>query len=164
MPIGRDKGDMMFQFHVDVNVEVPVEEEWVASIHQAVVATLDHEGVPSNGEVTVLIAGDRRLRELNQEYMGSDRATDVLSFPAGDPMPGVDHYLGDIAISIPRAKYQAAEAGHSIPDELRLLAVHATLHLLGYDHATPEEEKQMRSIQEKILSTLAREIAENTIE
>ncbi len=151
-------------FHVNINVEVPVEEEWVTSIQQAVFATLVHEGVQPNTEVTVLLADDRQLRDLNQEFMGSKRATDVLSFPAGDPMPGVDHYLGDIAISIPRARYQAGEAGHSVSDELRLLAVHATLHLIGYDHATPEEERQMWSIQGIVISSLTGGMAENTIE
>ncbi len=155
---------MMNQFHVNVNVEVSVEEKWVAAIQQAVVATFEHEDVLPNAEVTVLLADDRRLKDLNQEYMGSERATDVLSFPAGDPMPGVDHYLGDIAISIPMASYQAGEAGHTVSDELRLLAVHATLHLLGYDHATPEEERQMWSIQEKIISSLAGGMAEITVE
>ena len=155
---------MMNQFHVNVNVEVSVEEKWVAAIQQVVVATFEHEGVLPNAEVTVLLADDRRLKDLNQEYMGNERATDVLSFPAGDPMPGFDHYLGDIAISIPMARYQAGKAGHIVSDELRLLAVHATLHLLGYDHATPEEERQMWSIQEKIISSLAGGMAENTVE
>lgn len=154
----------MFQFHVEVNVEVPVEEKWIASIKQAVIATLDFEEVQPDAEVTVLLADDRRLRDLNQEYMGSERPTDVLSFPAGDPMPGVDNYLGDIAISIPMAKNQAAMAGHPVSGELQLLAVHGTLHLLGYDHATPEEEKQMWSIQETILSSLPGGMAESTVE
>jgi probable rRNA maturation factor len=155
---------MMYRFHVDVNVEVPVEENWVSSIKKAIVATLEHEHVQTDTEVAVLLAGDRRLRDLNQEYMGSDRATDVLSFPAGDPMPGSDTYLGDIAISIPRARIQAAEAGHPVSDELQLLAIHATLHLLGYDHATPEEEDRMWSIQETIQSSLPGDMAENTVE
>lgn len=155
---------MMFQFHVDVNVEVPVEEKWVASIKQAIIKTLEFENVTPDTEVTVLLADDRRLRDLNQKYMGGERATDVLSFPAGDPMPGVGNYLGDIAISIPMAKNQAAKADHPVSDELQLLAVHGTLHLIGYDHATPEEQKQMWSIQETILSSLSGGKAENTLE
>lgn len=143
-------------------MEVPVEENWKTSIKQAVIATLDFEEVKPGAEVTVLLADDRRLRDLNQEYMGSERPTDVLSFPAGDPMPGVDNYLGDIAISIPMAKNQAAIAGHPVTEELQLLAVHGTLHLLGYDHATPEEEKQMWSVQEMILSSLSGGMSENT--
>ena len=154
----------MSRFHVDINVDVPVEENWLATINQAVISTLEHEGVQTEIEVTVLLTDDRRLKDLNQTYMGSNQATDVLSFPAGDPMPGIDHYLGDIAISIPMARYQAAKAGHTISDELRLLAVHATLHLIGYDHANPEEERQMWSIQGEIISSLTSGRAENSIE
>jgi probable rRNA maturation factor len=94
--------------------------------------------------------------------MGEDAPTDVLSFPFGDlpsaarireaaSQPGQPTYLGDIAISFPRAKEQAAAAGHSVEAELRLLVVHGVLHLLGHDHAGPADRARMWQAQEEIL-------------
>lgn len=78
---------------------------------------------------TCVLAGDRRLRTLNREYLGHDYATDVLSFPAGGGSS-----LGDLVISIDRAQAQAREFGHSVLDEIRILMLHGVLHLAGYDH------------------------------
>jgi probable rRNA maturation factor len=79
--------------------------------------------------VTVAIVPDRRIRALNQRYRRTDRATDVLSFPSGEP-----GCLGDIVIAAGVARRQARAAGHSLQTELRVLALHGLLHLLGYDH------------------------------
>jgi probable rRNA maturation factor len=81
-------------------------------------------------EVVCLIASDRELHQLNREFRGKNYATDVLSFPAEASHNG----LGEIAISIDRAAAQAAEHGHSITDELRILMLHGALHLAGFDH------------------------------
>src|SRR5580692_8856791 len=81
-------------------------------------------------EVVCLIASDRELQQLNREFRGKNYATDVLSFPA----EASDNGLGEIAISIDRAAAQAAEHGHSITDELRILMLHGALHLAGFDH------------------------------
>lgn len=78
-----------------------------------------------------LITGDAELRRLNREFRGKDYPTDVLSFPA--TLPGS---LGDLAISLTRARSQARAFGHSSEDELRILMLHGLLHLLGYDHET----------------------------
>lgn len=83
----------------------------------------------SRGAVTVAIVSDRRIRTLNRRYRRKDRATDVLSFPSTEP-----GYLGDIVIAAGVARRQAREAGHSLQTELRVLALHGLLHLLGYDH------------------------------
>ena len=79
-----------------------------------------------------LITGDAELRRLNREFRGMDYATDVLSFRA----TGLPRYLGDLAISLPRARTQAREFGHSIEQEVEILMLHGLLHLLGYDHET----------------------------
>jgi probable rRNA maturation factor len=79
-----------------------------------------------------LIADDAELRRLNREFRHKDYATDVLSFPAA----GAGSYIGDLAISLERAREQAREFDHSTYDELRILMLHGVLHLLGYDHET----------------------------
>lgn len=79
-----------------------------------------------------LITGDAELQRLNREFRGKDYATDVLSFPSSPPCPG----LGDIAISLPRARCQARMFGHTAETELRILMLHGVLHLLGMDHET----------------------------
>jgi probable rRNA maturation factor len=82
--------------------------------------------------ITCLITDDRELRRLNREFRGKNRATDVLSFPSGDG--------GEIAISLDRAAAQAAEHGHAIEDEIRILILHGVLHLAGMDHETDTGE------------------------
>ncbi|HLH70097.1 MAG TPA: rRNA maturation RNase YbeY [Candidatus Dormibacteraeota bacterium] len=100
--------------------------------------------------LTVRITGDRELRRLNRRFLGDDHPTDVLSFPSGDLSSG---YLGDLALSWPAVVRQAAAFGHAAEVEMALLAVHGLLHLLGWDHATPEEEREMTRL---TLACLAR--------
>ena len=84
-----------------------------------------------------LIAGDTELRRLNREFLGHDYPTDVLSFPAPNPRPQAPGpRLGDIAISFPRARAQAAAFGHGTAEEIQILMLHGLLHLLGMDHET----------------------------
>ena len=87
----------------------------------------------ARGTVTLVITSDRRIRTLNRDWRGIDRATDVLSFPAGDG-PGPAKHLGDLVIARETAARQARAEGHSLSTELRVLALHGLLHLLGYDH------------------------------
>lgn len=94
------------------------------------------------GEVEVLLAGDKTLRRLNREYRGKDKATDVLSFPAAEELAGV--HGGDLAISLETARRQAAEQGHSLRDEVRVLLLHGLLHLSGMDHETDRGEMAER--------------------
>ncbi len=91
-----------------------------------------------SGEVDVLLAGDRTLRRLNRSYRGKDKATDVLSFPAAVELAG--EHGGDLAISLDTAKRQAAEHGHTLRDEVRVLLLHGLLHLAGMDHETDSGE------------------------
>ena len=94
----------------------------------------------ARGEVALALISDARMRALNRAYRGKDYATDVLSFPvADDPVPGVrPRFLGDVVIASGVAARQARAAGHSVKTELRILALHGLLHLLGYDHETDE--------------------------
>ncbi len=103
-------------------------------------------------EVNVTICDDGQIRELNREYRGIDRATDVLSFPFLDfDTPDVTVLLGDIVISRDTAYRQAREYGHSARREFCFLAVHSALHLLGYDHETDHQRDEMEARQRMIL-------------
>jgi probable rRNA maturation factor len=124
---------------------------------QTAARTMD---VPDQTVTVVTLTGDENLREYNSRYRGLDEPTDVLAFAAReqptDPRfqapPGTEDWLGDIVISVPLARRQAREAGHKVNEEVRLLAVHGFLHLLGYDHAEPTEEATMTALTSRILS------------
>ncbi len=96
-------------------------------------------------EVTLAFVGERAVRTLNRKFMKKDRSTDVLSFPLGEKAPDGRYYLGDIVIAVPVAARQAREKGHSLDRELRLLAIHGYLHLLGYDHFAGIEEEERKA-------------------
>lgn len=91
----------------------------------------------ARGDVSVALVSDRRMRALNRQFRGKDAATDVLAFPA-NRTPGVTAFLGDIVIASGVATRQARNAGHSFQTEIRVLALHGLLHLLGYDHDTDD--------------------------
>ncbi len=94
------------------------------------------------GEVEVLLAGDRTLRRLNRTFRGKDKATDVLSFPAPEEFAG--GHAGDLAISLETARRQAEEHGHALRDEVRVLLLHGLLHLSGMDHEADDGEMAER--------------------
>lgn len=129
-------------------------------IEKVISEALRYEGVNDNTEVSVTIVDNEEIRKINNKFRNIDRATDVLSFPLIDfdneslPDDGSKICLGDIIISIERAKEQAKEYGHSIDREIGFLTAHSMLHLLGYDHMVPEEEKEMFAKQEEILNNL----------
>ena len=116
--------------------------------------------VPDETVTVVTLTGDEHLREYNSRYRGLDEPTDVLAFSAREQAtdkrfqspPGTKDWLGDIVISVPRARRQAREAGQPVNDEVRLLAVHGFLHLLGHDHAEPAEEAAMTALTKRILA------------
>lgn len=124
-------------------------------IERAAQAALEHESASPQDEVTIVLTDDSHLQRLNREYLGIDAPTDVLSFPATetDPETGT-RYLGDILVSLPRAQAQAEAAGHALEAEVQLLVVHGILHLLGHDHAQPEEKARMWTAQSEILAAL----------
>lgn len=129
-------------------------------LERAAHAALTHESQSLDSDLSIVLTDDARLQGLNREYLGIDAPTDVLSFPASetdaseiDPETGV-LYIGDILISIPRAQAQADAAGHALESEVQLLVVHGVLHLLGHDHAEPEEKARMWKAQAEILKSL----------
>ena len=135
--------------------------ELKAYIRKGIEKTLAHENFPYNAEVSVTLCDAEYIHALNLEYRGVDRPTDVLSFPiyedgCFDPdecLAGA--VLGDIVISVPRVREQAQELGNSFVKEATFLAVHSTLHLLGYDHErSREEDEQQCEIQKKVINSI----------
>ena len=122
---------------------------------RAAQATLSHQKESPDVDLSIVLADDARLHELNRDYLGVDAPTDVLSFPASETDPETDsRYIGDIIISVPYAAKGAAKAGHPLEAELQLLVVHGVLHLLGHDHAKPREKAKMWKAQAEILASL----------
>lgn len=133
---------------------------------RAVKATLYYEGIETPCEVSVLATDDKGIQEINKEHRALDRPTDVLSFPTYEFKPGKFEvsenmieegeyvHLGDIVISVDRASEQANEYGHNPMRELAYLTVHATLHLLGYEHEIDEDKHEMRRKEESVLNEL----------
>lgn len=107
------------------------------------------------GRATVRLAGEREMRELNRAFRGQDRATDVLSFPLGEKLPG-GRYAGDVLICLPVAEEQARRHGQSLGRELLLLAIHGLLHLQGRDHETDQGE--MLELQRRLFAEFAAEL------
>jgi probable rRNA maturation factor len=109
-----------------------------------------HELPPRHADgFTVCLVSDRRMREYNRAFRSADRPTDVLSFPGDEePDPEGRIHLGDVVIAVPTAARQARDAGHSLARELKILALHGYLHLLGHDHET--DRGQMRRLQRRL--------------
>ena len=121
--------------------------------------SLRYEGFSESCEISVSIVDNEEIREINRQFRAIDRPTDVLSFPqltfAEGEIPDKNEngeiVLGDIIISLERAKEQAQEYGHSLKREIAFLTAHSMLHLLGYDHMEEDEEKEMFAKQKEIL-------------
>ncbi len=109
-------------------------------------ALLRHEAVTNDPEISVVLCDDLFIQDLNREYRGKDKPTDVLSFAQDDP-----NILGDIVISLPTAAGQAAAAQWPLESEIALLGIHGLLHLLGYDDETAEGAREMQRRTEAIL-------------
>jgi len=149
-----------------VSVFVDVDEDYAtilgasgtAAIEAAVFSAMRAAGELGPAALSVVVGSTDGIRALNREYAGKDEETDVLSFPAEDipyaVEPGEPPYLGDIYIAFPVAQAQAASRGLSVTAELQTLAVHGTLHLLGYDHGQPDEEAAMMALQTSALEAL----------
>ena len=150
-------------FSADADLPAGMEEQ----IETAILAVLDAEGVDVPCEIDVLVTDDEGIRQVNRGMRGVDAATDVLSFPMfeltpgdkpgredADPESGLVP-LGDMCISLERARAQGEEFGHGLKRELCYLAVHSVLHLLGYDHLDEGPMKaQMRAREEGIMERL----------
>ena len=147
--------------HIEQNFQDSIDEQWARKIAQAV---LRSEGAAPPYEVSLVFTDSETVQRLNRDYRGVDKPTDVLAFymlPQKEadssfalPPNGVIR-LGEVIISYPQAVEQAKEQGHSTKQELALLIIHGILHLLGYDHEQPEEEKLMRERERELLEKIA---------
>ena len=164
-------------FEIDVQIfdefEGVVSEEWVREI---VAAAIEPEFPGPESHVSVVIADDEVVRELNRQHRGLDENTDVLSFSfthEGDyygedarnavqidgdfilpPDVEGDESLGEIIVSYPQTQRQAEQAGHAVERELTVLLVHGVLHLLGHDHEEPDDEAVMKSARARVMAHL----------
>ncbi len=145
----------------------PLDQPLRKLIEKSAKATLKYMGFRNDVEISVLITDNDGIRELNATHRQLDRPTDVLSFPMfeydeeGEIIEDFAEFsemgdlcLGDIVISLERASEQAEEYGHTFNREVGFLTVHSMLHLLGYDHMTPEEESEMFGYQNEILEEM----------
>jgi len=128
-----------------------------ADLRRVVAQVLRQEGVDEETELSLVVTDDEAIRKLNRRFRGVDAPTDVLAFGAGGEAhfvtaPGSLPYLGDVVISYQRALVQAQELGHPVAEELRLLAIHGILHLLGYDHEEEAAAQKMREREECLRS------------
>ena len=138
-------------------------ETYEAMITTVVNETIKQENLTNEMlECSFIFVDNEQIREINANYRQKDAVTDVITFAIEDEMPGeikiqgipMPRMLGDVFISLPRTREQAERYGHLFERELSFLAVHGCLHLLGYDHIEPEEEKIMFGKQEDVLNAL----------
>jgi len=147
------------------NLETEIE---ATALQNVVEKVLLAENAPANSEISLVFTGQDEIRELNLRYRGKDSPTDVLSFPLGEntlmdvepfiaPPDGLLH-LGEVIISYPQARLQAAEDGRPVEREIITLIVHGVLHILGYDHEKGgAEEERMLSRQNQLIAALEEE-------
>lgn len=151
-------------------IDIQIDEPYAALVDDtnlnAVVTHLLTAVGQADATLTLVVTSDEAVQALNRDYRGIDAPTDVLSFAAQETAPDapaladlppelaaeLGDYLGDVLIAYPYAERQAAHYQNSVQAELRLLAVHGVLHLLGYDHATPAEEAAMWEQQRAVLA------------
>ena len=140
--------------NIEVFVQVDEEIEELETVEKVLYSAIEKEKL-ENVSFNLIIVDNDYIHELNKTYRNIDRETDVITFALEDEdtliMPSEERILGDIYISIDRAKSQAEDYGHSLLRELSFLAVHGFYHLLGYDHMTEEDEKVMFKKQEEVL-------------
>lgn len=113
--------------------------------------------LPQDAAVSVIFVTDRKMHEINRDYRGVDRTTDVISFALADNQDENDYVeseLGDIFINVDAADRQAVDYGHSVRREIGFLFTHGLLHLCGFDHQNKSEEQEMISYQKKILDSI----------
>lgn len=142
-----------------------IKEEYQKLVEDVVSFASDYLDYPENRECCISFVSSERIREINRDFRNIDKVTDVISFALDDEDEDMDPIknfmasdenfvtsIGDIIISVDRAKEQAEEYGHSLERELGFLALHGFLHLNGYDHQTEEEEEEMTGLQTEILT------------
>ena len=130
---------------------IKIDEEIEKIVEKSIEAALEEIEFIDDYEVSVSFVGDEEIHELNRDYRGVDRTTDVLSFPMDDEFTNM---LGDIVININKVIEQAKEYGHSEKREISYLTVHSTLHLMGFDHEEEEDKKEMRAVEDRVMENL----------
>src|SRR5690349_21527751 len=141
---------------IEINNESAIEVD-EATIQRLVIFALDQLHVHPDAELSVVLVDEAAMEQLHVQWMDEPGPTDVLSFPMDELRPGSDDdesepgLLGDVVVCPQVAAAQARAAGHSTQEEMLLLTTHGILHLLGYDHAEPAEEKEMFELQRKLL-------------
>lgn len=131
-------------YYDDRQDDIEITEKIKSLVEKSIASVLKVEEIDDEVEVSVSFVGDEEIRDLNRDYRGVDRSTDVLSFPMDDEFIIDKRILGDVIINTRRVMEQAEELGHSHERELSYLTVHSILHLLGYDHMDDEDKKKMR--------------------
>lgn len=152
----------LFTFDIEnEQVKVQVDQSVLEKMEQAALETLVFEGFEEvDAQVDLSLTDNAGIRAINKEHRDKDQETDVLSFPQYDGLKDLEEleeehlYLGDIVISVEKALEQAQQYGHSFEREMCFLVVHSMLHLIGYDHMTPEEELEMKGLQTAILENM----------
>jgi len=146
----------MIFVHIEDSLQLPETQVTIAAwLERAAVEVLLQSEVSQDAELSLVLSDDKRLHDLNREFLDIDAPTDVLSFPSDEIDPESSApYLGDVIISYQRATVQAQSSGHDVKDELELLVVHGVLHLLGYDHVELDQKQAMWSVQAEILQKL----------
>ena len=144
---------------IDNRTDFELTDEIKKMLEKVCLKSLQYEEFNEDCEVSLSIVTNDEIHDINKQFRNIDSPTDVLSFPQltfeegeeADVNENGEIVLGDIIISIDRAKEQAEEYGHSLKRELAFLSVHSMLHLMGYDHMVPEEEEDMFRRQKEIL-------------
>lgn len=162
----RERDVMKNKLYIDFSRTVDFPEcgyEFKMLLRRAVEATLRYEGFDYDAEVSITLCDNAHIKNLNKKYREKDKHTDVLSFPIydfsiediEDVFDGAPIPLGDIVISVERAREQAGELSHSFEEEAQFLTIHSTLHLLGYDHErSPEDEEAQCQAQREIVEII----------
>lgn len=133
--------------------EINVSEETYDLIQKVIKESLLAEGKSLDYEVSVSLVNNEEIQELNKEYRGVNRSTDVLSFPLEDEFGNMP-LLGDIIISVEKALEQSKEFDHSLERELAYLTAHSMFHLMGYDHMEEDDKKEMRDREKQVMRRL----------
>ncbi|MDQ3931704.1 MAG: rRNA maturation RNase YbeY [Actinomycetota bacterium] len=131
----------------------PVDADDLARLARHV---LNERRVPPDMELSLLLVDEESITALNARHMDKPEPTDVLAFPIDEPgetPPGVPAVLGDVVLCPAVAESQAARSGHDVREELRILTIHGILHVLGMDHAVPDDEREMFALTERLLGS-----------
>ena len=142
-------------YYDDRQDDIKITDEIKNLIEKSIAAVLKVENLDENVEVSVSFVGDEEIRDLNRDYRGVDKSTDVLYFPMDDEFIIVSRILGDVIINTRRVMEQAKELGHSNERELSYLTVHSILHLLCYDHMEDEDKREMREREKLAMKELS---------